>query len=366
IKLEQDRFNETNLDYTNTNRTARHRMALLNPMTTAVTSGAIVAVYWFGQFRILEGAMSAGDIMAFSQYVTQILGAVMGLQMMFNQIPSAIAAASRLNAVLDSEPLITDPEEPATPPEGVFGEVRFDNVTFHYPGAEKPVLKGISFAAMPGETTAIIGGTGSGKSTLVSLIPRLYDIQEGSITFDRVDITKLAQHDLRSRIGFVTQEAQLFTGSIAENICFGKADASNEEIKEAAIVAQADGFIEGMRNGYNSRVSQNATNLSGGQKQRISIARAVVRKPEVYIFDDSFSAVDFKTEADLRQALKGVTGQASVIIVAQRVSTVMDADRIIVLDEGVCVGQGKHDELMKSCDVYREIVYSQLREEEVA
>lgn len=363
IKLEQARFNETNLDYTNTNRKARHRMALLNPLTTAVISGATVAVYWFGQFRIQAGAMSAGDIMAFSQYVTQILGAVMGLQMMFNQIPSAMAAAARINGVLDPALLITDPAEPAVLPEGVYGEVRFDNVTFRYPGAEKPVLEGISFEALPGETTAIIGGTGSGKSTLVSLIPRLYDIQEGAIYFDQTNITQIAQHDLRARIGFISQEAQLFTGDIASNISFGKIGATMEEIVDAARVAQAEEFIDAMPNGYQSFVSQDATNLSGGQKQRISIARAIVRKPEVYIFDDSFSAVDFKTEADLRAALKGVTRESAVIIVAQRVSTVMDADRIIVLDEGKCVGQGRHDELMRDCEIYREIVYSQLGEE---
>ena len=366
IKMEQERFNETNLEYTNINRTARHRMALLNPLTTIVISGATVAVYWFGQFRIQAGAMSAGDIMAFSQYVTQILGAVMGLQMMFSQIPSAITAANRLNGVLDAAPLIEDPEEPVSPPGEVRGEVRFDDVTFRYPGAEKPVLEHISFEARPGETTAIIGGTGSGKSTLVSLIPRLYDIQEGTIYFDRTDVTGMTQHDLRSRIGFVTQEAQLFTGSVAGNISFGKADATFEDIREAARIAQADGFIEGMSGGYGSFVSQDATNLSGGQKQRISIARAIVRKPEVYIFDDSFSAVDYKTEADLRRALKNVTRDASVIIVAQRVSTVMDADRIIVLDEGRCAGQGSHEDLMRNCDVYQEIVRSQLREEEIA
>ena len=366
LDMERERFNATNLDYTEAFKKARRRMALVNPMTTVVTSGAMVAVYWFGQFRIEAGAMSAGDIMAFSQYVMQILGAVMGLQMVFNMIPGALVASKRLNQILETAPSVKDPPNPISPPAGIRGEVRFENVTFRYPGAEKPVLDSISFTALPGETTAIIGGTGSGKSTIVSLIPRIYDIQEGRILFDRVDITQMAQRDLRSRIGFVTQKAQLFTGSVENNIRFGKADAEIEEVRAAARVAQADGFISAMEEGYGSFVSQDATNLSGGQKQRISIARAIARNPEVYIFDDSFSAVDFKTDAALRAALKTVTEKSAVIIVAQRVSTIMDADNIIVLDEGKCVGQGPHAELMRTCAVYREIVYSQLKEEEIA
>ena len=366
IGLERERFNRTNLDYTDAFKKARRRMALVNPLTTIVMSGATVAVYWFGQFRIEAGAMSAGDIMAFSQYVMQILGSVMGLQMMFNMIPSAIISSKRLNQILDTIPTVADPENPQVPIAGIRGEVRFENVTFRYPGAEKPVLDSLSFTARPGETTAIIGGTGSGKSTVVSLIPRLYDIQGGRILFDHLDITQMAQRELRSRIGFVTQRAQLFTGSVENNIRFGKADATDDEIVNAAEVAQAADFIGAMSEGFDSFVSQDATNLSGGQKQRISIARAIARNPEVYIFDDSFSAVDFKTDAALRAALKSVTENAAVIIVAQRVSTIMDADNIIVLDQGKCVGQGAHEELMKSCDVYREIVYSQLKEEEIA
>ena len=366
IEKEHDRFNQTNMDYTNANRKARHRMALLNPFTTIITSGTTVAVYWFGQFRIEAGAMSAGDIMAFSQYVMQILGSLMGMQMIFNLIPRAMIAATRINEVLDTQPLVLDPEKEETPPENLRGTLRFENVTFRYPGAEKSVLEDISFIANPGETTAIIGGTGSGKSTVVSLIPRLYDIQDGRILIDGTDITRMKQHDLRARIGFIPQKAQLFTGSIAENIRYGKFDATDEEIVHAAEVAQAADFIGAMSEGYDSFVSQDATNLSGGQKQRLSIARAVARNPEVYIFDDSFSALDFKTDAALRTALKGVTQEAAVIIVAQRVSTIMDADRIVVLDEGKCVGQGTHSELMQICEVYREIVHSQLKEEEIA
>ena len=364
-EAENERFNQTNLAYTKANKTSRYRMALLNPVTTIVTSGATIAVYWFGQFRIEAGAMSAGDIMAFSQYVMQILGSVLGLQMIFNLIPSAMVASKRLNEVLATSPSLTDPENPQTPPAGVYGEVRFENVTFRYPGAEIPVLENITFEVKPGETTAIIGGTGSGKSTLVSLIPRLYDIQGGKILVNRTDITKMTQHDLRRRIGFITQKAQLFTGNIADNIRFGNSEIPDDEVNSAASVAQADEFIDEMKDGYSSFVSQNASNLSGGQKQRLSIARAIAIKPEIYIFDDSFSAVDFTTEGKLRAALKTVTQKAAVIIVAQRVSTIMDADRIIVLDSGKCVGQGKHEDLMKGCEVYREIVYSQLSESEI-
>jgi len=364
IEQERARFNQTNLEYTTANKQARYRMALMSPFTTIITSGATVAVYWFSQYRISAGAMNVGQIIAFVQYVGQILGAVMGLQMMFNMIPSAMTAAKRLNGVLETTPLVTDPETPEKPPDGVHGEVRFENVTFKYPGAEKSVLENISFAAKPGETTAIIGGTGSGKSTAVSLIPRLYDIQGGTIYVNRTDITRMEQRDLRSRIGFVTQKAQLFTGSVRDNIGFGKPEATEGEIVSAAETAQADGFIREMKDGYNSYVSQNATNLSGGQKQRIAIARAITVNPEIYIFDDSFSALDFTTDAQLRAALRKTTEKSAVIIVAQRVSTIMDADRIIVLDEGKCVGQGRHAELMHACGVYREIVHSQLKEDE--
>jgi len=366
VQREHERFNETNYAYTNANRKARHRMALISPVTTIVTSGAMVAVYWFGAYRIEGGFMRVGDIMAFVQYVMQILGSVLSLQLVFNLIPNAMTAAGRINQVLDAQAADVDPPDPITPSADARGEIRFENVTFRYPGAEKPVLEGITFEANPGETTAIIGGTGSGKSTIVSLIPRLYDLQEGAIYLDRVNIKDMARDDLRRRIGFVTQKAQLFTGSIADNIRFGGFDVTEEGIIEAAKIAQADDFIQEIPEGYDSYVSQNATNLSGGQKQRVSIARVIARKPEVYIFDDSFSAVDFKTDAALRAALKERTRDSAVIIVAQRVSTVMDANRIVVLDEGKCVGQGTHKSLMESCEIYREIVHSQLREEEIA
>ena len=365
VEDEHERFNNTNLEYTSANRKARHRMALLNPATTIVISGVTIAVYWFGQFRIISGNITVGDIMALSQYVMQILGAVVALQMVFNLIPNAVTAAGRINEVLDSQELIVDPPEPKLPDPGIRGEVRFENVTFCYPGAEKPVLENISFKAGPGRTTAIIGGTGSGKSTIVSLIPRLYDPNEGTIYIDGTDIKQMSQYHLRERIGFVSQRAQLFTGSIADNIRFGNPVASDDELQYAARIAQSDDFIKDMTDGYDSFVTQDATNLSGGQKQRISIARVIAKNPEIYIFDDSFSAVDFKTDAALRAELKKVTGNAAVIIVAQRVSTIMDADNIIVLDEGKCVGQGTHAQLMKTSLVYREIVQSQLREDEL-
>ena len=366
IEKERNRFNQTNLDYTSANRKARHRMALINPATTIVISGVTVALYWFGQFRVESGYISVGDIMALSQYIIQILGSVVALQMVFNLIPNAVTAAGRINQVLDSGQLIKDPETPETPRADIKGEVRFENVTFRYPGAEKPVLENISFEARPGETTAIIGGTGSGKTTVVSLIPRLYSVQEGAIYVDRLDITRMTQRDLRDRIGFVSQKTQLFTGSVADNIRFGNFEATEADIIAAAKVAQAHEFIQAMSEGYDSFISQDATNLSGGQKQRISIARVVARKPEIYIFDDSFSAVDFKTDAALRAELKKITREAAVIIVAQRVSTIMDADCIIVLDEGRIVGQGAHAQLIRTCDVYREIVQSQLREDEIS
>jgi ATP-binding cassette subfamily B protein len=363
---EHARFNETNLEFTDANRKARIRMALMGPITTIIMSGATLAVYWFGGFQIESDTMTIGDVMAFATYIAMILGTFWGLRMIFNMIPRAMVSAQRLNEVLVIESSQQDPENPVTPTEGIYGEVRFENVTFRYPGAEIPVLRDITFEAKPGQTTAIIGGTGSGKTTLVSLIPRLYDIQEGTISINRTDITKMKLGTLRRRIGFISQKAQLFTGSVADNIRFGVDTATDEDMQKTADIAQASEFIDLMTDKYDSFVSQHGTNLSGGQKQRLSIARAVIRNPEIYIFDDSFSAVDFRTESLLRASLKGVTQNAAVIIVAQRVSTIIDADNIIVLDSGRCVGQGKHTELMQTCEVYREIVRSQLREEEIA
>ena len=366
ITQESKRFNDASKELTDTSLSAFRRMASMMPLTMLVMNAAILAILWFGNIRVSGGAMTTGDLMAFIQYVSQILMSVIMASFMLNMIPRAMASARRIVEVWDMEPEVLDPETPKLPQKGVQGSVKFENVSFQYPGAERPILENLSFEANPGETVAIIGGTGSGKSTLISLIPRFYDVSTGRITVDGVDVRQMDQHDLRNRIGYVPQKALLFTGSISDNIRYGKKDATEEEIRAAADIAQATSFIENMEDGFDSYLSQDATNVSGGQKQRLSIARAVVRRPEIYIFDDSFSALDFKTDAALREALKPVTRESTVLIVAQRVSTVMNADRILVLDEGKIVGLGTHKELMKDCEVYREIVASQLREEEIA
>ncbi|MEA4826680.1 MAG: ABC transporter ATP-binding protein, partial [Clostridium sp.] len=324
-----------------------------------------LAILWFGGIRISEGNMDLGALAAFTQYAMQIMMSMLMLAMMFIMVPRAQAAAVRINEVIDTVPEIIDAEETKDSFIGR-GYVEFKDVTFSYHGAEEPALRNISFSAKPGEVTAIIGSTGAGKCTLINLIPRFYDIDSGSILVDGIDVRKISQENLRNKIGFVPQKAILFSGTIAENIRFGNDNATDEEIRHAAEIAQATEFIETMDGGFNHEISQGGTNVSGGQKQRLSIARAVVRNPEVYIFDDSFSALDFKTDAKLRAALKKETLESTVIIVAQRVGTVMDADRIIVLDEGSIVGIGTHRELLDKCDVYREIVSSQLSEEEIA
>jgi ATP-binding cassette subfamily B protein len=287
------------------------------------------------------------------------------LSMLFIQLPRSVAASDRIMAVLETRPEITDAAE-ARQIDTERGHVAFQDVTFSYDGGEEAALCNISFDAKPGETTAIIGSTGSGKTTLVSLIPRFYDVDSGKVLVDGVDVRELSQEDLRRRIGFVPQKAVLFTGTVADNIRYGKKDASDEEVVYAAKVAQAAEFIESMPDGYATMLSEGGLNLSGGEKQRLAMARALVRRPEIHIFDDSFSALDFKTDANLRAALKKETHDATVIIVAQRVGSIMNADRIIVLDEGRIAGLGTHQELMKTCEVYREIVYSQLSEEELA
>ena len=303
--------------------------------------------------------------MAFLQYAMQIMFSFIMVSMMFVMIPRAAASASRINEVLETKPVIVNPDQVDILSHQK-GTVEFKDVTFSYPGAEYPALSQISFKANPGEITAIIGGTGSGKSTLINLIPRFYDVDHGEVLIDGVDVRDMEQETLRAKIGYVPQQSVLFTGTVADNIRYGKEDATDEEVKHAAEVAQAIDFINEMKEGFASPISQGATNLSGGQKQRLSIARALVRKPEIYIFDDSFSALDFKTDAKLRKALKEETSHACMFIVAQRVSTVMDADQIIVLDEGHMVGIGTHKELLETCKVYREIVSSQLSEEESA
>ncbi|MBP1993374.1 ABC transporter ATP-binding protein [Paenibacillus eucommiae] len=365
ISHEKQRFNEANLDVTNTAIKVNQIMAALMPVMMLILNLSTIAIIWFGGIRISEGNMQVGDLMAFIQYAMQIMFSLIMVSMMFVMIPRASASAVRINEVLNMAPEIKDPAR-AKLAGTKKGLVEFDQVTFSYPGAEKPALSNISFQARPGEITAIIGGTGSGKSTLISLIPRFYDVDSGSIRIDDIDVREMSQQSLRASMGFVPQKAVLFTGTITDNIRYGKEDATDEEVKHAAAVAQAGEFISSMKDGYDSLISQGGSNVSGGQKQRLSIARALVRRPEIYIFDDSFSALDFKTDAKLRAALKQETTSSTVLIVAQRVSTVIDADQIIVLDEGQIAGIGNHRELMDTCMVYREIVSSQLSEEEIA
>ncbi|MFS0872397.1 ABC transporter ATP-binding protein [Paenibacillus xylanilyticus] len=362
---ERVRFNGANTDLRDASIKVNVLMATLMPVMMLVMNFSMIAILYFGGQRIDSGNMDIGSLIAFIQYAMQIMFSLIMVSIIFVMIPRASASAERINEVLDMQPDLSDPEQPRSM-KSLQGTIEFDNVTFRYPGAENAALSGISFTARPGETTAIIGGTGSGKSTLLSLIPRFYDVTEGSVRVNGTDVRELSQEDLRAKIGFVPQKAVLFTGTIAENIRHGKDDATMEEVIHAARTAQAENFISEMKDGYDSLIAQGGNNVSGGQKQRLSIARALVRRPEVYIFDDSFSALDFKTDAKLRAALKSETTEAAVLIVAQRVSTVMDADRILVMDEGRIVGSGTHKELLANNEVYREIVSSQLTEEEIA
>nr|WP_154894670.1 ABC transporter ATP-binding protein [Paenibacillus xylanexedens] len=362
---ERVRFNGANTDLRDASIKVNVLMATLMPVMMLVMNFSMIAILYFGGQRIDSGNMNIGSLIAFIQYAMQIMFSLIMVSIIFVMIPRASASAERINEVLDMQPDLSDPEQPRGM-KSLQGTIEFDNVTFRYPGAENAALSGISFTARPGETTAIIGGTGSGKSTLLSLIPRFYDVTEGSVRVNGTDVREISQEDLRAKIGFVPQKAVLFTGTIAENIRHGKEDATMEEIVHAARTAQAENFISEMKDGYDSLIAQGGNNVSGGQKQRLSIARALVRRPEVYIFDDSFSALDFKTDAKLRAALKSETTEAAVLIVAQRVSTVMDADRILVMDEGRIVGSGTHKELLANNEVYREIVSSQLTEEEIA
>lgn len=364
LKKERIRFDNANKDLTDLSIKVNKIMAVMQPIMMLLMNATTLAIIWFGGLRIGNGDLGIGDMMAFLQYAMQIMFSIIMVAVMFIMIPRAQASANRINEVLDLPPEITDTKTPVK--ESLKGYVEFKDVTFYYPGAQLPALNHISFAAKPGEVTAIIGGTGSGKSTLINLIPRFYDVQEGAVLVDGVDVRDLEQHALRRKIGFVPQTAILFTGTVAENIRYGKEDATDEEIKHAAEVAQAGDFINAMPEGFNSMIAQGGTNVSGGQKQRLSIARALVSNPEIYIFDDSFSALDFKTDAALRTALKKETKEATVIIIAQRVSTIMDADRIIILDDGEIVGMGTHKELLRTNKVYYEIVSSQLSEEEIA
>jgi ATP-binding cassette, subfamily B, multidrug efflux pump len=362
---EERRFDEANRDLTMTQLKINRIFALMIPFLFGIMNVTSVAVVWFGGLRVDSGGMQIGNLSAFLQYIMLILFSVMMAAMMFVMVPRAAAAAERIQKVLETEDTICDPETPSQIVDP-HGKIEFSDVEFRYPGAEDPVLCGISFTALPGQTTAIIGGTGSGKTTLINLIPRMYDATSGSVRIDGIDVREVRQEDLWKLIGFVPQKAVLFGGTVATNLRYGDESAGEDAMWHALEVAQAKDFVKEWPDGLEAEIDQGGSNVSGGQRQRLAIARAVIRRPKVFIFDDSFSAVDFKTDQMLRAALKRETQDATVIIVAQRVGTIMHADQIVVLDSGSIAGIGTHAELMESCETYREIVYSQLTKEEVA
>lgn len=365
-KHEEERFEEANAKLTKTNLFVNRCMMLMMPTMMIIMNGVSVLIVYFGAHAVDNGTMQVGNIMAIIQYAMQIIMAFLMITAMSIMLPRANVSAHRINEVLKTESSIIDPEQPVKPSQDEMGTVEFDHVTFAYPDADGNVLTDISFKAHRGETVAVIGSTGSGKSTLVNLIPRLFDVTKGSVRVDGVDVRDMTQKDLRDRLGYVPQKGILFSGTIDSNIRYGKTDISEAEVREAAQVAQATEFIEQKSAAYNAPISQGGTNVSGGQKQRLSIARAVAKKPEIFIFDDSFSALDFKTDSNLRKALKEYTKEATTLIVAQRISTILHADQIIVLDDGQMAGIGTHRQLMKDCEVYRQIAMSQLSEEELA
>ena len=361
-KHEEERFEKANMDLTKTNLFVNRCMTFMMPIMMLIMNGVSVAIIYFGAHGVDNGTMQVGNMMAFIQYAMQIIMSFLMITAMSIMLPRANVAALRIDEVLKTEVSIQDPETPVHPSESVKGEIEFEHVSFAYPEAGENVLTDISFKAKKGQTIAVIGSTGSGKSTLINLIPRYYDVTKGSVKVDGVDVRDYNLKALRRKIGFIPQKALLFTGTIGENIRYGKENASHEELNQATDVAQAKEFIESKEERYDSHLAEGGSNLSGGQKQRLSIARAVVKRPDLYIFDDSFSALDYKTDATLRRRLKEVTQDATVLIVAQRVGTIMDADQIIVLDKGEIVGRGRHEELMESNEIYREIANSQLNQ----
>lgn len=364
-KYEEERFDDANKALTKTNLFVNRAMTFMMPLMMFVMNSIAVLIVWVGGHSINDGAMQVGDMMAFIQYTMQIIMAFLMICMISVMLPRAAVSAGRVDEVLTSETMIHDPENPSHIPEEGKGKIVFDHVSFRYPGAEEDVLHDISFTAEPGKTTAFIGSTGCGKSTLVNLIPRFYDVTDGKITIDGKDIRNVSQHELREKLGYVPQKAVLFSGDIASNILYGNPEGSEAEMTEAATIAQATEFIEQKKKKYKSTISQGGSNVSGGQKQRLSIARAIAKHPDVYIFDDSFSALDYKTDATLRAKLKEKTSESTVMIVAQRISTILHADQIIVLDDGQIVGKGTHKELLKTCEAYYQIASSQLSEKEL-
>jgi len=365
-KFEEDRFDQANNELTATNLFVNRVMVFLMPFMMFVMNATMILIVWVGAKEVANANMQVGDMMAFMQYAMQIIMAFLMMSMMFIMIPRASVAAGRIVEVLDTEPEINDPMNPVEFNETLKGLVEFKDVSFRYPGAEEDMLKQLNFIAHPGQTTAIIGSTGSGKTTMVNLIPRLYDVTQGSILIDGVDVREVTQHDLRDQIGYIPQKASLFSGDIESNLKFANENASESDMNEAIEISQAKEFVDEKEEKLLTSISQGGSNISGGQKQRLSIARALVKRPQIYIFDDSFSALDFKTDKALRKALNDKTGESTLLIVAQRISTIKNADQIIVLDDGKMVGMGKHEELLISCETYQEIAYSQLSKEELS
>lgn len=365
-KFQEKRFDEANKNLASNNLFVTRAIALLMPVMMLVMNGISLFIIWLGADQIAQSAIEVGDMLAFMQYAMQIIMAFLFIAMMFVMVPRATVSAERIDEVLRSKNTVEDPKTPKTFGGRVKGEIQFNNVSFRYSGAEEDVLHNINITAKPGQTTAFIGSTGSGKSTLINLIPRFYDVSEGAITIDGMDIRDVTQHELRENIGYIPQKGLLFSGTVDSNLRLGDENASEETVRAAAEVAQATEFIDDMEQGFESSISQGGTNVSGGQRQRLSIARALVKKAPVYIFDDSFSALDFATDARLRTAMQPYIEGATLLIVAQRVSTIMHAEQIVVLDEGDIVGIGTHEELLKNCQAYREIAQSQLSEEELA
>lgn len=363
---EEEKFDIANKDLMKLNLFVNRLMIILQPFMMFIMNIAIVAIVWFGAQLVSDGTIEIGNMMAFMQYAMQVIMAFLMISIIFIMIPRASVSAKRVAEVIDTELSIKEVEKPEKPAKNGQGRIEFRDVTFTYPAADAPVLSGINFVAEPGQTTAFIGSTGSGKTTLISLIPRFYDVSAGQILIDGVDVRKLKLHDLYGQIGYVPQKGVLFSGTVKSNITYGNSNASPKDVMKAAEVAQASEFIKKLDKGVDNEIAQGGSNVSGGQKQRLSIARALAVKPKVYIFDDSFSALDFKTDAALRKALEKETKDKTVLIVGQRISTIMQADKIIVLDEGKIVGEGTHHQLIKSNDVYKEIAYSQLSDEELA
>ena len=363
---EEQKFDVANTEVTNVNLFINRVMVIMQPIMFTILNLTTLAVVWYGAHKIDLGTLQIGNMIAFMQYAMQAIFAFLMITMVFIMVPRASISMQRLAEVLDTKPSILDPENPVEAKDGQGGRVDFEHVTFAYGGADEPVLQDISFSALPGQTTAFVGSTGSGKSTLINLIPRFYDPTSGTIKIDGVDIKQMRMEDVYRKIGYVPQRGILFSGTVASNLQYGQPNASETDMNQAAEIAQAADFISKLDGGLHAPIAQGGTNVSGGQKQRLSIARAIIRKPEIFIFDDSFSALDFTTDAKLRAALRAATKGKTVLIVAQRISTILNADKIVVLDEGRVVGQGTHSELMKTCQVYREIASSQLSEQELA